>query len=271
MKITTTIFLALLFVSCNNDDTTTKEEKKPPVHHTPIINYNPVITYPHDTTSFTEGFLVHEGKLYESTGYTDEFPQTRSLFGVVDLKTGKIDKKVELDKNKYFGEGIVFLNGKVYQLTYQTKIGFIYDDKTFKQLNTFTFPTIEGWGMTTDSVNIIMSDGTSNLTYLDSSTLKPLKILSVQDENGPVVNVNELEFIKGFIYANLYSTNFIIKIDPATGNVISKLDLSLLADVQKAKYPGCQEMNGIAYDPVTDKIYVTGKMWPNIYEIQFDH
>lgn len=273
MKLIGAIIIGVLFVSCNNNTNRSDGHQKPGIvnNATPIINYAVINTYPHDTTSFTEGFLVHEGKLFESTGSTDELPQTRSLFGEVDLKTGKINVKAELDKNKYFGEGIVFLNGKVYQLTYKTKVGFIYDAKTFKQLGTFTFPSKEGWGMTTDTLNIIMSDGTDNLTYLDPSTLKTIKTVNVQDENGAVENINELEFIKGFIYANIYNTNFIIKIDPNSGKVLGKLDFISLANEEKNMFPGSQEMNGIAYDLVTDKIYVTGKMWPNIYEIQFGH
>src|SRR5260221_5341140 len=153
MKAYSTIFI-LLFLSiaaCNNSDDAGPAEKKNAV---PGINYATVATFPHDTTSYTEGFLVHDGHLYESTGYDSSFPSTRSLFRIVDLKTGKIDVKSELDKHKYFGEGIVFLHDKVYQLTYKTKIGFVYDAKTFKKLGEFTFPSDEGWGMTTDGVSL---------------------------------------------------------------------------------------------------------------------
>ena len=238
---------------------------------TPTINYSLINTYPHDTTSFTEGFLIHDGKMYESTGFTEELPQTRSLFGEVDSITGKINVKAELDKKKYFGEGIVFLHNKVYQLTYRTKIGFVYDAATFKQLTSFSFPNAEGWGMTTDSMHLIMSDGTDKLTYLDTTKLKPVRTINVTDEEGPVVNLNELEYIKGFIYANIYTTNYIIKIDPANGRVIGKLDLSSLDNEQRTKFPGSLHLNGIAYNAANDKTYVTGKMWPNIYEIQFSH
>ena len=266
-----TVITALLFISCSNNNNADNESNSNSVNSIPTINYSLIRTFPHDTTSFTEGFLIHDGILYESTGFTKEFPQTRSLFGEVDLTTGKIKPKVELDKTKYFGEGIIFLNGKVYQLTYQTKIGFIYDAKTFKKIGEFTFPSKEGWGMTTDSTYLIMSDGTSVLTYLDSSTLKVIKTVNVADENGPVLNINELEYIKGYIYANIYTTNYIIKIDPDNGRVIGRLDLSSLKNEQKIKFPGSLEMNGIAYNSINDKIYVTGKLWSNIYEIQFSH
>jgi glutamine cyclotransferase len=270
---TAIIYSAFLLLSCNNITSSSDDAGNPKAANstTPTINYSLTRTYPHDTTSFTEGFLVHEGKVFESTGSPNELPQTQSLFGEVDLHTGRILKKVELDKKKYFGEGMVFLKDKIYQLTYQTKVGFVYDAKTFKQSGEFTFPSKEGWGMTTDDTYLIMSDGTSSLTYLDPSNFTTLKTISVTDEHGPVMNINELEFIKGFIYANIYTTNTIIKIDPNTGKVAGKLDLGSLANEVKIKHPGSMEMNGIAYDVHTDKIYVTGKMWPNIYEIQFSH
>jgi glutamine cyclotransferase len=259
-------FLAL--GACNNPDnsqnTSTEVDNTPPV-----INYTTVNAFPHDTTSFTEGLLVHDGQLYESTGYDSEFASTRSLFGPVDLHTGKIQPKVEIDKSKYFGEGIVFLEGKVYQLTYKTKIGFVYDSKTFKKLADFTFPSVEGWGMTTDGTYLIMSDGTSNISYLDPKTFKLVKILGVSDNNGPVAAINELEFINGYIYANIYGSNYIDKIDLTSGKVVGRLDLTTLVNEAKTKYPDALEMNGIAYDSVAKKIYITGKMWPNIYEIKF--
>lgn len=264
-------FTSLLILGCNNVENGKNTNPEIPVPSTPVINVATISQFPHDTNSYTEGLLVHDGQLFESTGYTDELPQTRSLFGVVDFKTGKIATKVELDKKKYFGEGIVFLNNKVYQLTYKTKIGFIYDSKTFKQIGTFTYPSAEGWGMTTDSLNIIMSDGTSKLTYLEPTTMKVVKQLTVLDEGKEVVNINELEFIKGFIYANKYTTNTIIKIDPLTGKVVGKLDLTTLANQVKSTYNGSLEMNGIAYDAIKDKVYITGKMWPSIYEIRFTH
>ncbi len=259
----------IAFAACTNSDNTssnTTETDNTP----PIINYSTVNAYPHDTTSFTEGFLFHDGQLYESTGYDSSFASTRSLFGVVDLKTGKIQPKVELDKKKYFGEGIVFLNGKVYQLTYKTKIGFVYDAKTFKKLGDFTFPSVEGWGMTTDGKYLIMSDGTSNISYLDPNNFKLIKILGVTDNNGPVALINELEYINGFIYANIYGSNYIVKIDPASGKIVGKLDLTTLDNEVKNKYPDALEMNGIAYDSLSKKVYITGKMWPNIYEIKFN-
>jgi glutaminyl-peptide cyclotransferase len=238
---------------------------------TPIINYAVTTTYPHDTTAYTEGFLVHEGKLFESTGATDNLPQTRSLFGQLDLATGLIQTKVQLDGKKYFGEGIVFFGGRVYQLTYLTKIGFVYDAKTFQKTGEFTFPSQEGWGMTTDGHSLVMSDGTDTLTWLDPVTFGTVKKLAVSDKLGPVRRLNELEFINGYLYANVYGSDYIMKIDPASGMAIGKLDLSSINSEAKNIYAGSMEMNGIAYDSASGKVYVTGKMWPKVYEISFPH
>jgi glutamine cyclotransferase len=234
----------------------------------PLLDYEYLKSYPHDTSSYTEGLLIHDGKLFESTGATNELPQTRSLFGSVDLKTGKIAAKVELDKVKYFGEGITFLGGKVYQLTYKTKVGFVYDAKTFKRIRDFTFPSEEGWGLTTDGTNLIMSDGTNKLTFLDPFSLQVVKTIQVL-ENGCIRDyLNELEYIKGYIYANIWTTNTIAKIDPIDGKVLGVFDLTSLANSAKDEFFGSREMNGIAYDSSTGKVFITGKLWPRIYEIK---
>ena len=237
---------------------------------TPIIDYVYIKSYPHDTTSFTEGFLIQNGKLYESTGATKDLPQTRSLIGIVNLTTGKIVPKVEIDRLKYFGEGITFLNGKVFQLTYKTKIGFVYDTTNFKKVKEFTFPSEEGWGLTTDGTSLIMSDGTYELTYLDPVTLQTIKKVAVTENGCAKTYLNELEYIKGYIFANIWTTNTIVKIDPTDGKVVGKLDLSSLAYEAKNIYLGSLEMNGIAYDSIANRIFVTGKLWPRIYELQID-
>jgi len=236
---------------------------------TPVIDYVCINSYPHDTASFTEGFLIDNGKLYESTGGVSIYPQTRSLFGVVDMTTGKIDVKVEIDKTKYFGEGITFLKGKVYQLTYKTKVGFIYNAITFKKIGKFTFPSNEGWGLTTDGTNLIMSDGTNRLTYLDPDNFRVIKTISVTEDIIVRDKLNELEYINDYIYANIWNTNEIIKINPDNGDIVGKLDLSSLALEAKKIYPGSLELNGIAYDSLTHNVFVTGKFWPRIYKIKF--
>jgi glutamine cyclotransferase len=281
-------------VACNQSDrkagadTTTSSGDNTP----PLISYTVMKELPHDTSAYTEGFLFHDGQLYESTGTDNNMPDDRlSRFGIVDTTTGKIQTKVEIDRKKYFGEGIIFLKGKVYQLTYTTKIGFTYDAKTFKKLSEFTFPSKEGWGMTTNGAQLIMSDGTSNITFLDpdSSTpvevkirfsdgdsmvktlnsLRLVKVLGVTDNNGPVSNINELELINGYFYANQWQTNYILKIDTSSGKVVGKLDLESIVREESNKFPGSEVLNGIAYDSASGKIYITGKLWPNIFEIKF--
>src|ERR1700734_2410906 len=164
------VLILSLLAACNHSDRNASSETATVAadNTPPLISYTVMKELPHDTSAYTEGFLFHNGQLYESTGTDNNMPDDRlSRFGIVDTTTGKIHTKVEIDRKKYFGEGIVFLNGKVYQLTYTTKVGFIYDAKTFQKLGEFTFPSKEGWGMTTDGKYLIMSDGTSNITYLD--------------------------------------------------------------------------------------------------------
>jgi glutamine cyclotransferase len=180
--------------------------------------------------------------------------------------------------NKYFGEGITVLNGKLYQLTYKEKTGFIYDAKTLKQLGTFSYNTAEGWGMTNDGTSLIYSDGTSNLYYLDPNTLKETKRLQVSDNYGPVSNINELEYIKGFIYANQWQTELLLKIDPNTGKVVAQANMANLrvqggiSSVAEARGPEDPEyLNGIAYDKENNRIFVTGKNWPKLFEIKLDN
>src|SRR6218665_91523 len=268
-KLSSVIAGSLLFLySCKSGDkpSTEADENAPKI---PTVNYAVKRTYLHDTTSFTEGFLFHDSVLYESTGAQPDLLHTRSLFGAMDLQTGRINVKAELDRNKYFGEGIVFFGDKVYQLTYTTQKGFIYDAKTFRPLGEFSFPNREGWGLTTDSTSLIMSDGTSQLTYFYPDSFKIKQTILVTDTRNPVDRLNELEYINGFIYANIYTTSLIVKIDPATGNIVGKLDLSSLVNEVKQMYPASLEMNGIAYNPASGTVFVTGKMWPVVYEIEF--
>jgi glutaminyl-peptide cyclotransferase len=264
-------FLGLLMSCSGNDHKNANGGSDEPVDNTPaLINYTVIQSLPHDTSSFTEGLLFHDGKLYESTGTEPTMPaDRRSLFGTVDPKTGRIEKKAELDRNKYFGEGIAFLNDKVYQLTWTTKIGFIYDARNFSKLGQFNIPVKEGWGMTTDGTHLIMSEGSSNISYVDPVSFQVVKILGVTDNNGPVSNINELELINGFLYANEWQSNYILKIDTASGKVVGRLDLSSLVNAAKTNNPEADVLNGIAYDPSSGNIYVTGKLWPNIYEIKF--
>ena len=212
---------------------------------------------PHDTKSFTQGLLIHQGQLYESTG------QDESWIGVVDIQTGAAEKKVVLE-SKYFGEGIAILNSKVFQLTWKDKTGFIYSLPSFDKVGSFTYEG-EGWGLTSDGQHLIMSNGTNTLTFLDSVTLKPIRSLSVTHEGSSVGDLNELEYADGFLYANIWRSNLIAKIDLATGKVVGFLDLSLLAQQARSLNPGADVLNGIAWHPATKTMLVTGKYWPFIF------
>jgi len=209
-------------------------------------------TYPHNENSFTEGLEIYNGFLYESTG-----EHKTSFLYKNNLKTGKTLQSVKL-ADKYFGEGITILNGKIYQLTYKTKIGFI---------DSFKFESTEGWGMTNDGKYLIMDDSTNNLIYLDPTNYKIVKKLQVYDNNGPIFNINELEYSDGYIYANIWTTNLIVKIDTKTGKVLAKIDLTGILTMTYSDQP-VDVLNGIAIDPVTKKMYVTGKYYPKLFEIK---
>lgn len=233
------------------------------------LNYSVAKYYPHDTSLFTEGLVFHNGKLYESTGSPDD--ETKSQVVSTDLALGKLEKLIALDSKKFFGEGIVFLNGKLYQLTYKNQTGFIYDAVSFKQTGVFTYKNKEGWALTTDGKSLIMSDGTDVLTYLSADSLRPIKRLKITDNGARRDSLNELEYINGYIYANIWYNDHIIKIDPADGKVVGRLDLSSLTYEAHTKYPYSDVLNGIAYDAAKDVILVTGKRWPTIYQINFPH
>jgi glutamine cyclotransferase len=266
------LLLLLALAACTNTPDSPGHQgslEAPATDNTPdTIAYTVLNATPHDTSSYTEGLLFHDGKLYESSGAPQDEPNTRSMFGEVDRATGKISVKAELDRKTYFGEGITFLKDKVYQLTWTNRIGFIYDAKTFKRIGQFSIPNKEGWGMTTDGTYLILSDGSSNLTFLDPQTFKTVKVIGVKDNNGPVGNINELEYIRGSIYANVWQTSDIIRIDPSSGQVTGRADFSQVDKEAKLRYPRAEYMNGIAYDSAADKMYVTGKLWPSIYEIR---
>lgn len=250
------MIVLILLVSCG------KENKEQSTGDALTIPFKLKTRWKHDTQAFTEGLLIHQGKLYESTG------QKQSYIGIVDIKTGKTDKKVVLD-DQYFGEGITILNNKLYQLTWQNHIGFVYDLETFEKLREFQYAT-EGWGLTHDNHHLIMSDGTEKLIYLDTVSFKPVKTIRVKDENGFVTKLNELEYMDGFILANQWETNKILKIDPQTGTVVGILDLTPLAQEAKLDNPRADVLNGIAYHPATGLLIVTGKFWPSAYVLQLN-
>ncbi|MCP4449935.1 MAG: glutaminyl-peptide cyclotransferase [Planctomycetes bacterium] len=227
----------------------------------PVHGYRVVNTYPHDSSSFTQGLIIHEGQLYEGTGN----PRNRGESHVfkVDLESGRIQKRcVSLPKHQW-GEGITILNNRLYQLTYRSKLGYVYDLDSFDVLRTFTYPA-EGWGLTHNGTHLIMSDGSATLTFLDPNTLEPVHTVKVMNGQMPQQNLNELEYIDGRIYANIYVSDQIAIIDPEKGQVEAFIDLTGLRN----RHPRGDVLNGIAYDTKTGKLYVTGKWWSELYEIE---
>lgn len=214
-------------------------------------------TLPHDPQAFTQGLLIHEGELYESTG------QDSSWIGIVDIGTGKAERKIVLD-NTYFGEGIAILNNKAYQLTWQNKVGFIYEIPSFEKLGEFTYEG-EGWGLTTDGINLIMSDGTDKIRFLDTVSLKTIQTLNVKHNGNPVTALNELEYADGHLFANIWRTDLIARIDPKTGEVTGFLDLSELALQARSVNPRAEVLNGIAWHPATQTMLITGKNFPYLF------
>ncbi|MBC7904153.1 MAG: glutaminyl-peptide cyclotransferase, partial [Gemmatimonadaceae bacterium] len=250
------LLASAIIASCNNGTSPdSPADGQTSVSDVPRIGFSIIATYPHDTSFFTEGLEFYNGNLLESSGSGtaagDGPPPHPSAIGIANLKTGKVDTKAVLNNKAYFGEGITVFNNKLYQLTYTSQKGFVYDAQTFKKMQEFSYSG-EGWSLTHDSTRLIMSDGTSNLRFLDPNTLQVQSILGVTDNNGPVSNINELEYVNGVLYANQWQTNYILKIDLQSGKVIGKIDLSAFDKEARQKYPDAQEMNGIAWKKETN-------------------
>ena len=226
----------------------------------PKYGYQIVNIWPHDSNAFTQGLILADGKLLESTGQ-----EGASSLRTVELETGKILKKVDVPE-PYFAEGIAMLNGKVYQLTWQHQRGFIYDSQSFERVGEFNYAG-EGWGLTTDGQSLILSDGSNRLRFLDPTSFAVTKTLNVVDGRIPVDELNELEWVQGEIYANVWHDNRIAIIDPQNGRVKGWIDLTgLMPDGQLSDEEAV--LNGIAYDQANDKLFVTGKLWPSLFEIK---
>lgn len=225
----------------------------------PVYSYNIVNTYPHDRHAFTEGLVFEDGVLYEGTGLLGQSTLRR-----VELETGDILQILELS-DEFFGEGIAVYEDKIIQLTWQSHVGFVYDKASFELLQQFNYST-EGWGTTHDGVHLIMSDGTSTLHFLDPQTFEEISQLAVFDNKGPVAKLNELEYVQGEIYANVWQTDRIARIAPGTGQIVGWIDLEGLLTAEGRTEP-VDVLNGIAYDAGTDRLFVTGKLWPKLFEI----
>jgi glutamine cyclotransferase len=219
-----------------------------------------VRVFPHDPNAYTQGLVVENGVLHEGTGRHGESSLRR-----VDLETGEVLQFLGLPP-QYFGEGITIFGDRIIHLTWQSHVGFVYDRETFELLDTFRYAT-EGWGLTHDGARLIMSDGTSTLRFLDPETLEETGQVKVRDRQRPVLKINELEYVEGEVWANIWYTDRIARIDPTTGKVVGWIDLRGLLD-PRDRQSSEAVLNGIAYDAKTGRLFVTGKLWPKLFEIE---
>lgn len=226
----------------------------------PVYTYEVVNVMPHDSAAFTQGLVYSDGSLFESTGLNGQ-----SSLRQVDLKTGKVLKRVEVG-SEYFGEGLAVLGDRLFQLTWQNQKGFIYDRATFRREGEFAYAG-EGWGLTTDGQLLILSDGTDRLRFIDPVTFAVKRTLDVVLGDHPAGRLNELEYVQGEIFANVWGENYVVRIDPATGRVAGIVDFAGLLPAEEQK-PDTDVLNGIAYDAAGDRLFVTGKRWPKLYEVR---
>lgn len=224
--------------------------------------YEIVNTYPHNTDHFTQGLEIHNNQFYEGTGQNGKSGIYR-----FDLKTGKVLQSADLEE-QYFGEGITIVGDKLYQLTYKAQKGFVYDLNSFARVDSFSYETPEGWGLTHDGSYLIKTDGSEYLEFMNPNSFEVMKRMPVYDNNGPVVYINELEYYEGYIYSNIWQTNYAVKIDPATGRVVAKIDFSGLMSVMYNPSKPIDVLNGIAFNKANGKMYVTGKLWPSLFEVK---
>jgi len=256
----TILFLFVILTGFTPLSLTASAESAKAVASVPVYNFRILNIYPHDQNAFTQGLFFDKGFLYEGTGLKGQ-----SALRKINLKTGDVLKIHKLPQ-EFFGEGIVLYNDKIIQLTWKSHVGFVYDKNSFKLLGTFSYPT-EGWGITYDGKQLIMSDGTANLYFLNPDTLKVTGRIEVRDQNIPVTKLNELEYVRGEIFANVWLTNMIARIDPQSGRVTGWIDLEGLSPFKNSDNQ-MKALNGIAYDSNNHRLFVTGKLWPELYEIK---
>ena len=257
------IALAVTLFGCENPPPPAANPNVPKTtNNTNVLNYTYDVqkVWPHDSSAFTQGLIFHDGKLIESTGQ-----EGMSSLRRVTIDTGTIEQKVDIPL-PYFAEGVTLLNGKIYQLTWQHQRGFIYDVASFQKIGEFPYFG-EGWGITDDGTSLIISDGSNRLRFIDPNTFQVTKTLAVMDRGRPVNEINELEYIQGKVYANIWHQDRIAVIDPETGRVTAWIDLSGLLNPAEVRDEEAV-LNGIAYDEATERLFVTGKLWPKLFEIR---
>lgn len=268
--------IAILLISCGGNSDTDYDKSLPMAQPNNIAAPTPMIytvdgVFPHDPSAFTQGLEYYNGKLYEGTG---EYGKSR--LRIVDLKSGLVEKDHLLSDNSIFGEGITIFKNKLYQLTWKNNKIFVYNlDNITTPIHTLKWP-YEGWGATNDGENIIISDGTSKLYFVQpdetSGQMKIVKIITVMSNAGEVDSLNELEYIDGYIYANIWFNNNIVKIDPGNGHVVGVMNMNGLLKqyAPSADFNPDAVLNGIAYDSVSKKMFITGKLWPKLFEIKLN-
>jgi len=231
----------------------------------PVLGYQVINVFPHDTSSWCQGLEMNDGYFYEGTGRKKGLAKLKK----VEITTGDVLKFIELDK-KYFGEGITILNDKIYQLTYKAGEAFVYDKKTLNLIETFTYPT-EGWGLTNDGKNLIMSDGSEIIRYLNPDNFEVIREFKVKNNGFGVKKLNELEYVDGEIYANILSSDYIVRINADTGKITGWINLKgILSNEDRKKYD-VDVMNCIALNMVNDNLFITGKLWPKVFEIKLEN
>jgi len=266
VKLYALCLLALIAAACGDDrprtverDTSRAEVRKAP-SRTPVYRFEVVNAWPHDTGAFTQGLLFHDGALYESTGL-----EGKSSLRRVAIETGAVEKQIDLPAD-VFAEGLALHGDRLYQLSWRNHVGFVYDLRTFELKRRFEFYS-EGWGLTSDGRRLYMSDGTNVLRVLDPDSLRVERTIPVFDGDVPVSQLNELEWIDGEIWANVWKSDRVVRIDPQSGRVTAFVDLKGLLPPQDER-PGIDVLNGIAWDRGTNRIWVTGKLWPRLFEIR---
>ena len=256
MKTAALAFVTLTVIGAMTTPTSTQRASR---SRAPVAGYRVVHVFPHDSEAFTQGLVYLDGLFYEGTGLNG-----RSTIRKVKIETGQVMQLHKLD-SQYFGEGIAILNDTLFQLTWQSGIAFLYDRTTFTRTGTFSY-TGEGWGLTHDGRRLIMSDGTATLRFIDPASHKEISRLAVRDGGKPVLNLNELEYIKGEVFANVWQTDRIARISPKTGEVTGWIDLKGLLPASEQAPDAV--LNGIAYDAAGDRLFITGKLWPKVFEIR---
>jgi glutamine cyclotransferase len=263
MPLILVLLLSLSSLRCNSSTSTNTNAPRNDSPENAVVQefgYEIVNIWPHDPSAFTQGLVFLDGKMLESTGQIG-----RSSLRNVEIQTGRILKKLDVPA-PYFAEGIALLNNKIYQLTWEQGLGFIYDAQSFEKLGEFKYDS-EGWGLTTDGRSLILSDGTNRIRFIDPDSFQVTRTIAVMDGKVPVRELNELEFVKGEIYANIWHDDRIAVVNPQTGRVTAWIDLTGLLQPGDVQDPEAV-LNGIAYDQSTERLFVTGKLWPKLFEVK---